>query len=222
MLFRSMLAERTRLAREIHDTLLQGFTGVALKLLAAAKRASGQQETAADLHELVTLAQRTLEDARHAVWDMRSPTLAEAEFSVALRHAAEEGTRGTGLGLEYETQGPPLPLDQEIEIVVLRVVQEAIANTVKHAGAHTVRVTCGYEARRVRLSIADDGKGFTVDPNFRTYGGHWGLLGMRERASQIGAKVSVQSSPGQGTEITLIVPYTLRSHRALRRPPPLA
>lgn len=220
--FAAMLAERTRLAREIHDTLLQGFTGVALKLLAAAKRASGQQETAADLHELVTLAQRTLEDARHAVWDMRSPTLAEAEFSVALRHAAEEGTRGTGLGLEYETQGPPLPLDQEIEIVVLRVVQEAIANTVKHAGAHTVRVTCGYEARRVRLSIADDGKGFTVDPNFRTYGGHWGLLGMRERASQIGAKVSVQSSPGQGTEITLIVPYTLRSHRALRRPPPLA
>lgn len=208
--FAAMLAERTRLAREIHDTLLQGFTGVALKLLAASKRVSGQGQTAMDLHELVTLAQQTLKDARQAVWDMRSPMLAEAEFSVALRTAAEEGTRGTGLSLEYETQGPPLPLDREIEVVALRIVQEAIANAVKHAEAHTVRVRCGYEARRMRLSIADDGRGFTVDPSFHAYGGHWGLLGMRERASQIGAKVLVRSTPGEGTKVILVAPYATR------------
>lgn len=218
--FAAMLAERTRLAREIHDTLLQGFTGVALKLLAVTRRTAGQPDVTAELQDIVTLAQKTLEDARHAVWDMRSPTLAEAEFSIALRNAAEDGVRGTGLALEYATHGQALRMDPDVETVALRVVQEAIANTVKHARARTVRVDCRYEPRRVRLSIADDGRGFTVDPDFRTYGGHWGLLGMRERASQIGAKVSVQSNPGRGTEVTLILPYASRAHGQPRDPAP--
>ena len=101
-------------------------------------------------------------------------------------------------------------MDQEVEAVVFRVVQEAIANAVKHAAAQAVRVRCVFGARQLRVTIADDGKGFTVDPDFRAYGGHWGLLGMRERAGQIGAKVAVRSSPGQGVRVTLLVPYRAR------------
>jgi PAS domain S-box-containing protein len=208
--FAAMLAERTRLAREIHDTLLQGFTGVGLRLVAAANRVTGQPETATALSEVITLAQKTLEDARRAVWDMRSPSHAGGQFAAQLRATAEEGTRGTGLSLECEVEGVPLPLDQEVEAVVLRIVQEAIANGVRHAAARTLRVKCSYGARRMRVSIADDGKGFTVDPDFRAYGGHWGLLGMHERASQIGAKVLMRSAPGQGTNIILLVPYAGR------------
>ena len=208
--FAAMLAERTRLAREIHDTLLQGFTGVGLKLVAVANRMTGQPETAAELREVVSLAQKTLEDARRAVWDMRSPSLAAGEFTAALRTAVEEGTRGTGLSLVYEEEGQSRPMDPEVEAVVFRVVQEAIANAVKHAAAQSLRVRCVFGARQLRVTIADDGKGFTVDPDFRAYGGHWGLLGMRERAGQIGAKVGVRSSPGQGARVTLLVPYRAR------------
>jgi PAS domain S-box-containing protein len=208
--FAAMLAERTRLAREIHDTLLQGFTGVGLKLVAVVNRMTGQPETAAELREVVSLAQKTLEDARRAVWDMRSPSLAAEEFTAALRAAVEEGTRGTGLSPAYEEEGQSRPMDPEVEAVVFRVVQEAIANAVKHAAAQSLRVRCVFGARQLRVTITDDGKGFTVDPDFRAYGGHWGLLGMRERAGQIGAKVGVRSSPGQGARVTLLVPYRAR------------
>ena len=208
--FAAMLAERTRLAREIHDTLLQGFTGVGLKLVAVANRVTGQPETAAELREVVSLVQKTLEDARRAVWDMRSPSLAAGEFADALRTAVEEGIQGTGLSLAYEVDGQGRPMDPEVEAVVFRVVQEALANAVKHAAAQSVRVRCVFGARQLRVTITDDGKGFTVDPDFRAYGGHWGLLGMRERAGQIGAKVAVRSSPGQGARVTLLVPYRPR------------
>ena len=216
--FAAMLAERTRLAREIHDTLLQGFTRVGLKLVAVANRVTGQPETAAELREVVSLVQKTLEDARRAVWDMRSPSLAAGEFMAALRTVAEESTHGASLTLEYEVEGQPQPVDPEVEAVVFRVVQEAITNAVRHAAARAVRVRCVFGVRRLRVTIADNGRGFTVDPDFRAYGGHWGLLGMRERAGQIGAKVAVRSSPGQGARVTLLVPYRTRGGPEPRQP----
>jgi two-component system sensor histidine kinase DegS len=88
------------------------------------------------------------------------------------------------------------------------VMQEALANIVKHAGARTVRLSLGYESRRVRLSIVDDGRGFVVDPELQSYGGHWGLLGMRERATRLRGSLSVHSTPGSGTEVVLLVPYS--------------
>jgi PAS domain S-box-containing protein len=218
--FVAILDERTRLAREIHDTLLQGFTGVALKLVAATSRVIGPPETTASLRDVVSLAQRTLEDARRAVWDMRSPSLSGGDFAATLRAAAEDGVRGTELRLEYAVRGTPQPLDPDAEAVVFRVVQEAIANVVKHADARAVGVGLTYELRGVRLSVTDDGRGFAVDPDFRAYGGHWGLLGMRERASQIRARLAVRSAPGQGTEILLLVPHRGRgpSHQAGSHP----
>ena len=207
--FTAMLEERTRLAREIHDTLLQGFTGIALQLVAAAGRVAGPPEAVAALRRLVGLAQKTLEDARQAVWDMRAPALAGGDFSAALRSTAEERLRGTEIGLECTVQGVPRPLDPEVEAVVLRVEQEAIANVVKHSAAHTVRLGLSYGPRSMRLSVNDDGQGFAVDPDFHAYGGHWGLLGMWERASQIRAKISVRSAPGHGTELVIRVPYTI-------------
>jgi PAS domain S-box-containing protein len=205
--FSAILAERTRLAREIHDTLLQGFTGVGLKLVAVANRVTGQPETAGALKEVLALAQKTLEDARRAVWDMRSPSLAGAEFSVALRKVAEDATRGSDLAVRYEERGFARPVDPTAEEVAFRIVQEAIANAVRHAAAQTLRVRCRYGTHRLRLSVRDDGRGFIVDPDFRAYGGHWGLLGMRERANQVGARLLVRSSPGQGTEVILLIPY---------------
>jgi signal transduction histidine kinase len=219
--FTAMLEERTRLAREIHDTLLQGFTGVALQLVAATSRVSGPPETVAALRDLIALAQRTLEEARQAVWDMRAPALAGGDFPATVRAAAEDGVRGTGLTLDCTVEGVPRPLDPKVEAVVFRVEQEAIANVVKHAAARTVRLGLSYGARAMQLSVNDDGRGFAVEPDFYAYGGHWGLLGMRERASQIRGKLSIRSAPGHGSEIVIRVPYGLPggSHDPPSNPP---
>jgi PAS domain S-box-containing protein len=211
--FAARLAERTRLAREIHDTLLQGFTGIGLRLLAVANRVTGQPETAAALRDVLTLAQKTLADARVAVWGLRSPVLAAGDFTAALRTAAEDCVRGTKLELEYDVGGAPRPVDPDVEAVVVRVAQEAISNVVKHAEARIVRVKLSFETRRIRLSVIDDGRGFVVASDFQTYGGHWGLLGMRERASEVHGKLSLISTPGRGTELVLLVPYAPR-HRS--------
>jgi PAS domain S-box-containing protein len=211
--FAAVLEERTRLARDIHDTLLQGFTGIALKLVAASSRVTDPPESIAALRDLIGLAQHTLTDARRAVWDLRAPARTAGDFPTTLRAAAEDCVRGTKLGLEYDVGGPPLPMDPEVEAVVVRVAQEAITNVVKHAAARTVRVRLSFETRRIRLSVVDDGRGFAVEPDFHAYGGHWGLLGMRERASQVNGKLFLRSTPGHGTELVLLVPYA-PSHRS--------
>jgi PAS domain S-box-containing protein len=208
--FAAVLDERTRLARDIHDTLLQGFTGIALKLVAAIHRVTEPVESVVALRNLVGLTQQTLTDARRAVWDLRSPALAGGDLPVALRTAAEDCVRGTTLELEYDTGGAPRPVDPDVGAAVVRVAQEAITNAVKHADARTVRVRLSFEARRVRLSVSDDGRGFAVAPDFHAYGGHWGLLGMRERASQVRGKLSLRSTPGHGTELVLLVPYIVK------------
>jgi signal transduction histidine kinase len=122
----------------------------------------------------------------------------------------EDCVRGTSLELDYEVGGPPRPLAPEVGAVVVRVAQEAVTNVVKHAEARTVRVRLSFETRRLRLSVIDDGRGFAVESDFHAYGGHWGLLGMRERASQIRGRLSLRSTPGHGTEVVLLVPYSAR------------
>jgi signal transduction histidine kinase len=144
------------------------------------------------------------------VWDLRAPALAAGDFPAALRTAAEDCVRGTHLELEHDVGEPPRPVDPAVEAVVLRVAQEALANVVKHADARRVQVRLSFETRRVRLSVIDDGRGFVVPSDFQAYGGHWGLLGMRERASQVHGKLSLRSTPGQGTEVVLRVPYVAR------------
>jgi signal transduction histidine kinase len=216
--FAAALEERTRLAREIHDTLLQGFTGVSLQLLASVGRLTGPSEHRASLGAVLALAQKTLADARQAVWDMRPPALEGGDdFAAALRAALDRTLAGNALAFEYAVRGVPRTLDPPVETVVFRVAQEAIANVVKHAAARRVRVVLSYERRSARLAVADDGCGFIVHPDLHTYAGHWGLLGMRERASQLRGTLVVRSTPGEGTKVVLHVPVVPAADR-----PPLS
>src|SRR5262249_34355783 len=192
----------------IHDTLLQGFTGVALQLTAIARHAA-DAETATALGAVVGQAQRTLDDARQAIWDLRSSALNAGAFPTALKESAEAAIRGTDLALDFAVRGIERPLAAPVEAAAARVLQESIANVVKHAEAQSVRVRFSYGPRGVKLSIADDGKGFHVDPEFRAYGGHWGLLGMKERAAELHGRLTVASAPGHGTTVALRVPDPL-------------
>ena len=202
--FTAALEERSRLAREIHDTLLQGFTGVALQLTAVARR-TPDPETVAALGDVVGMAQRTLDDARQAVWDLRGPSTG-GSFPVALGQLAEETIRGADLSLDFEVSGQERPLTPEVETATARVLRESLRNTVKHARACAVRVRLSYRPESLRLSVSDDGEGFQVDPTFRAYGGHWGLLGMKERAAELQGSLRVRSSPGCGTTVALRIP----------------
>jgi signal transduction histidine kinase len=204
--FGAVLEERTRLAREIHDTLLQGFTGVSLHLVATMSRWSGPPEVVGSLREVLSLAQKTLADARQAVWDMRPPALGDDDFSAALRASLDRTLAGAALASDYVVRGVPHALLPEVETVVYRVAQEAVSNVMKHATARTVRITLSYDSRSVRLAVADDGRGFIVPPDLHAYTGHWGLLGMRERASQLRGRLTVRSAPGEGTRVLLRVP----------------
>ena len=211
--FTAALEERTRLAREIHDTLLQGFTGVALQLTAVAHR-TPDAPTASALGDVVGLAQRTLDEARQAVWDLRTPVVTGGSLADAVRETAEQALRGTELGLELEVTGAPYPVAARVEAAIARVLQESLANTVKHADARGVWVRLRYAPRGLSLSVRDDGRGFQVDPEFRGYGGHWGLLGMRERAVELQGSLRVESAPECGTAVVLRIP-----HRVPAAPP---
>jgi signal transduction histidine kinase len=204
--FQARLDERTRLAREIHDTLLQGFTGVSLQLLATMGREKITPELRAALGDVLALAQKTLTDARKAVWDMRPSALEGSDFSSSLRGAVEDALAGTELAFDYVVRGEPRALEPEVETVVFRVAQASLANVVQHAAACRLSVVLSFRRRGVRLAVVDDGQGFLVDADLRNYAGRWGLLGMRERASQLGGSVAIQSSPGEGTKVVLRVP----------------
>jgi len=203
--FQTQLAERNRIAREMHDTLLQGFTGVALKLVATANSLSESRQNNEALHEVVKLAQQTLEDARNALWQIRAPTSA-SELPEALRTEAQKAAADSRLDVQVEVSGAVRPLPPAITSVMLRIAREAVTNAVRHSDSDSVLLKLRYGRRAVRLTVTDSGRGFVVDPELRAYGGHLGLLGMRERASEIGGRLMIESAPGQGTTIRLTLP----------------
>lgn len=209
--FQAKLDERTRLAREIHDTLLQGFTGMALQLAAAQRREEMSPECRAVLGNLVSVAQKTIADARNAVWDIRPPPLRGGDFAEFLREGITDIAAPSNLPVDFQVLGTQYTLVPDVETAVYRVAQAAVANVVQHAAAHTLRVVLSFRNRSVKLVVADDGRGFAVDPDLHTYSGRWGLLGMRERASDLGGTVAIRSALGEGTEVTLRLPRRARA-----------
>ena len=210
--FAGVLEERTRLAREIHDTLLQGVIGISLNLQAVLPEVRTSPMTAlATLERIAELAVRTSREARLAVWDLRPQPLTERELAKAVESAARLALGESSLTLQVSTTGRARCVPAHAQGAVLRVVQEAVSNVVRHAAARRVRIKLAFRGAWLRVTVADDGKGFAVKRDFRSYTGHWGLVGMQERAKQIGASFSVRSSGGRGTIVTLWVPIAAAS-----------
>jgi signal transduction histidine kinase len=207
--YAATLAERTRLAREIHDTLLQGFAGLTLQLQAVADRLArgGDPEAARrSLARVLALADSALVDARRAVWDMRAPELEQGTLAGAVARVARSAAEGTGVRLRVVTAGVPYPVESDAEQMLLRVAREAVVNAVRHGAPARIEVELCYGPLGVRLSVRDDGRGFRVEEVVSTAGGRWGLLGIRERAARAGAELTIATSPGQGTALTVHLP----------------
>ena len=218
---RAVLEERTRLAREIHDTIAQGLAGVAVQVGAARQGltlldGAEQRQLVADLSENLSLAERmareTLAEARRSVWNLRQPLL---ELG-GLRDALEQVAAHAQLRVVASTAGEPWPLAPAVDSALLRVGQEALANSVRHGAASAATVALSYSERAVELRVADDGRGFPPEllvrrPAPGPWGG-FGLLGMQQRIGALGGQLLLSNAGGACVHV--VVP---RAQAELRR-----
>jgi ligand-binding sensor domain-containing protein/signal transduction histidine kinase len=203
--FAAVLAERSRIAREIHDTLAQSFVGIGVQLETVAKMQPVSPEVArAHLDRARILVRSSLAEARRSVWALRSQALETADLGGALTEVAQQLSGETEVAVAVSGRRRRLPV--EVETNLLRIGQEALANAVRHANAQQVRVELSFGEGRVRLSVRDDGRGFDVDTAGQVACGHFGLAGIRERVHNLGGELSLLSRAGQGAEVVVEVP----------------
>ena len=204
--FAAILTERNRMAREMHDTLAQGLAAIAMRLELAKNAAAGdwaaigrQVETA---HRLT---RETLAEARASIWNMRSQVLETHDLAGALEGILRQSAEGTPVAVAVRLVGGRRRLPPAVEGELLRIGQEAITNAFKHAAPRQVEVVLTFAEKEVELVVADDGVGFAPERVVAPTG-HFGLVGMRERAAQIGARLVITSTPGRGTRLAVLVP----------------
>ncbi len=206
--------ERARIAREIHDTLAQGLTAIALHLEGALTQLEGSPRRARErLERALEVSRESLEEARQSVLDLRAVPLAGKPLAEALTALGRRFTSETGVRVHVRAEaGSRWPaaafdaLPERVEAELLRIAQEALTNVRKHAGAEEVQITLGRTGRRVLLTIRDDGRGFTPG-RAGARGRHGvGILGMRERARLLGGSLRVASRPRRGTRIVAAIP----------------
>ena len=205
--FSAVLGERTRIAREIHDNLAQEMSGLSVQLEVVARTMPpGADAAMSALDHARRQVRHGIAEARRYVWELRSPTLENNDLPTALAETARRLTHDTAIHAQVEVNGTFRPLGQSVEGNLLRIGQEAINNAVKHAQAQRILVNLVFDAKRVQLIVRDDGRGFNHQVNGRD--GHFGLIGMRERAQQIGGTLSIQSNDHSGTEVVADVPIS--------------
>jgi signal transduction histidine kinase len=198
------LAERNRLAGEIHDSVQQGLSGLMLQLDATLKLADLPPGVRDRLHIARNMVSFTRHEVQHAVWDMESPILEGTELGEALRKIAALIEPGPAQ-MEVLVRGTPVDLPSAVKHHLLRIGQEAMTNAVRHAAARTITITVAYEPAGVTLRVADDGNGFVPQAVLSGGFGQFGLRGLRGRAEKIGGHLQIQSTPGQGTTVSVSV-----------------
>jgi PAS domain S-box-containing protein len=200
----AVFEERNRMARDIHDTLAQGFTGVIVQLEAAEDAVSCGCRNEADkhLHRAGELARRSLSEARRSVHALRPRALQEHNFWDALKGIIKNTTAGTALHTKFQAQGRLPELPQPWQENLLHIGQEALTNALKYAHARNFETRLSYKAKKLRLELRDDGDGFKAKDRHDGFG----LAGMRERVEQMGGELEIASSRGKGTKITVLLP----------------
>jgi signal transduction histidine kinase/ligand-binding sensor domain-containing protein len=201
--FRAVLGERNRIAREIHDTLAQGYVGISVQLEVLAELLRLKKTEAATKHLDVTrgYVREGLAEARQSIWALRSQDSGEKTLPIRLRRMVEDSH-----GATFNLFGAYRPMPAEMEHEFLRIAQEAIHNVNKHAGAKNLFVQLEYGPDEIVLEVRDDGRGFVADEKQESPPGHFGLTGMRERAAAIGGTLEVTSESGSGTTVRLRAP----------------
>jgi signal transduction histidine kinase len=203
--------ERKRIARELHDDTAQALTSVLVRLRLLERWSAGDERLRAGITELRDLTGDTLEGVRRMAIDLRPPMLDDLGLEAALQAFVKDFSHRWPVKAKF-TSGRLGRLPAEVELVLYRIVQEALSNVAKHAGASQVEARLTRRGRSLRLVIEDDGRGFDVEATKRSRGSGLGLFGMEERLALIGGTVRVESAPGRGTRISVEAPLP-RSRR---------
>jgi len=205
--------ERQRMAREIHDTLAQGLTGI-ITQLEAAQQTTHEAERERRIDNSKRLARDSLAEARRSVQALRPQALEDSRLPDALAEEVARWTATSGVPAEVATTGDPRALHPEVEVTLLRVAQEALANVAKHAAAMHAWVTLSYMEDVVTLDVRDDGSGFAPlgessgggGGTGGTAGGGFGLIAMRQRVNRLAGQLEIESEPGVGTAVSASLP----------------
>ena len=211
------VAERTRIARELHDTLLQSFQGLMLRFQAVHELMQ-DGKAKKQLQETLKRADQAIAEGRSAVYDLRSSTMPTNDFAQAVRALGAELGTEDAVAFRLAVEGRPRDLHPIIRDELYRITREALRNAFNHARAHRIEVEITYAERLIRLRIRDDGEGIPREILKQGRPGHYGLNGMRERAEQMGAKFGIWSgAPGAGTEIELTISGSIAYGKSANR-----
>src|SRR5665213_185396 len=205
--FRAVLTERTRLAQELHDTLEQTMTGIALQLdLVATQFERKPDEAVHHLKLARNLMRQSQVDLRQSVWGLR--TRADEQFNLinAITFSSRQITNGARIHIQVQSSGETQLLSEIVEENLLRIGQEAVTNAVKHSGASALKIELQYQPQKIILQLEDNGRGFVPETCSGPKEGHFGLLGIRERTERLGGLVCISSSPGAGASIRVEIP----------------
>jgi signal transduction histidine kinase len=209
-------AERTRVARELHDNLLQSMSAVAMHLNAVRARLPLTAHAVGDkLAAIEATVTRSLAETRRFVWDLRQPSdLDPTDLGGAIGRLVKRLSTDSAATCRFDAQGEPVPVPPAAVDELMRIAGEAVANALKHADPRCIDVSLWYETTLVKLVVADDGCGFDPQGALACRPGHFGLQGLRERAARVGATLVLDSVPGRGTrvEVTLPLPAAERAH----------
>jgi signal transduction histidine kinase/ligand-binding sensor domain-containing protein len=204
--FEERLAERTRIAQELHDTLLQGFLSASMQLHVATDRVAEDSPAKPALNRVLGLMGQVIEEGRNAVRGLRSSQSNSFDLEQAFCQIQRELAVGDRVEFRVITEGQPRPLHPVFRDEMYRIGREALVNAFRHSKADSIEVEIDYEAKQFRLLVRDNGCGIDAAVLKSGREGHWGLPGMRERAESIGAQLNVWSSAAAGTEVVLSVP----------------
>jgi signal transduction histidine kinase len=212
--FEERLAERTRIAQELHDTLLQGFLSASMQLHVAVDQVPADSPERARLGGVLELMGRVIEEGRNAVRGLRSPQQESDDLERSFSRVGQELGIKEDITFRVIGEGQTRPLNPIVRDDVYRIGREALVNAFRHSGATRIEVGVECARHQLRVLVRDDGSGIDAEVLRAGRDGHWGLSGMRERAERIGGRLRVWSRPGAGTEIELSVP----GHVAFRSP----
>jgi signal transduction histidine kinase len=210
--FEDRLAERTRIAQELHDTLLQGFVSASMQLHVAADRLPADSPEKGSLDRVLQLMSKVIEEGRTAVGGLRSSTSASDDLAHAFTGIQEEVAR-SDVAYEVIVDGAHRPLNPLVRDEVYRIAREALVNAFHHANATRIELEIEYGSKELSVFVRDDGSG--IDPGVIATGtdGHWGLTGMRERAQRMRGSLKIRSRAGAGTEVELRIPAQIAFQR---------
>ncbi len=205
--FEAVLEERNRIAREMHDTIIQGCAGASALLEAVVVLEPESKGPRKDLLDSARQQIRTtVDEARQAVWNLRQKGTASPEITQLLGNMAQQVGHMSRVPVRFEASGKPLPLDRTVEYVLLMVAREAVSNAVHHAQPEEVRIEVNFDKDKMRMQVVDNGRGFNLEEALASQSSHFGLVGMRERIEHLGGRFEIESAPGSGTRLCVDVP----------------